>query len=82
MLWGEAEVQVAFNFPHRVPKINGCFILGEAEVQVAFNDRAELYHSRNLVTERDVIGLCDHVTERDVLLSDTELTEDIIQYLL
>ena len=38
--------------------------MGRAEVRVAFNDRAERYHSRNLVTERVVIGLCNHVTER------------------
>ena len=37
-----------------------CLLWGEAEVRVAFNDRAERYHSRNLVTERDV-------TERGVL---------------
>ena len=29
---------------------------GRAEVRVAFNDRAERYHSRNLVTERDATG--------------------------
>ena len=34
--------------------------MGRAEVRVAFNDRAERYHSRNLVTERDV-------TERAVI---------------
>ena len=28
------------------------FAMGRAEVRVAFNDRAERYHSRNLVTER------------------------------
>ena len=28
------------------------FTFGKAEVRVAFNDRAERYHSRNLVTER------------------------------
>ena len=28
------------------------FAFGRAEVRVAFNDRAERYHSRNLVTER------------------------------
>ena len=38
---------------HRVPKINDQIVyFGRAEVQVAFNDRAERYHSRNLVTER------------------------------
>ena len=37
---------------------------GKAEVRVAFNDRAERYHSRNLVTERGVIGQCNLVTER------------------
>ena len=55
--------------PHRVPKSKPRFHLftfGKAEVRVAFNDRAERYHSRNLVTERDVISLCDHVTERAV----------------
>ena len=29
------------------------------------NARAEGYHSRNLVTERDVIGLYDLIVERD-----------------
>ncbi len=33
-----------------------CLLWGEAEVRVAFNDRAERYHSRNLVTERDATG--------------------------
>ena len=32
------------------------FTFGKAEVRVAFNDRAERYHSRNLVTERDATG--------------------------
>ena len=41
-----------------------CLLWGEAEVRVAFNDRAERYHSRNLVTERGVIGQCNLVTER------------------
>ena len=39
-----------------VPRANQdfiCLLWGEAEVRVAFNDRAERYHSRNLVTERD-----------------------------
>ena len=42
--------------PHRVPKSKPrlcLFTFGKAEVRVAFNDRAERYHSRNLVTERD-----------------------------
>ena len=39
------------------PRVNQdffCLLWGEgkAEVRVAFNDRAERYHSRNLVTER------------------------------
>ena len=29
-----------------------CLLWGKAEVRVAFNDRAERYHSCNLVTER------------------------------
>ena len=40
---------------HRVPKSKPrlrLFAFGKAEVRVAFNDRAERYHSRNLVTER------------------------------
>ncbi|MBP3585871.1 MAG: hypothetical protein J6J29_00045, partial [Paludibacteraceae bacterium] len=44
------------NPPHRVPKSKPrlcLFAFGKAEVRVAFNDRAERYHSRNLVTERD-----------------------------
>ena len=51
----------------RVPKnkLRLClFAFGRAEVRVAFNDRAERYHSRNLVTERDVIGQCDLIVER------------------
>ena len=43
-----------------------CLLWGEAEVRVAFNDRAERYHSRNLVTERDVIGLYDLIVEREI----------------
>ena len=42
---------------HWVPKSKPrlcLFAFGKAEVRVAFNDRAERYHSRNLVTERDV----------------------------
>ena len=31
---GKAEVRVAFNFPHRVPKINGCFILGKRRYEL------------------------------------------------
>ena len=39
---------------------------------------------RDHVTERAVIGLYDLIVERerDVLLPDTELAKDIIQYLL
>ena len=64
--------------PPWVPKINFCFqirapganqdfvclLWGKAEVRVAFNDRADRYHSRNLVTERAVIGLYDLIVER------------------
>ena len=67
LLWGEgkAEVHVA---PIWVPKnkLRLClFAFGRAEVRVAFNDRAERYHSRNLVTERGVISLRNLLTERD-----------------
>ena len=44
---------------HNKPRL--ClFVMGrvKAEVRVAFNDRAERYHSRNLVTERELQGLC------------------------
>ena len=47
--------QLPITNPHRVPKSKPrqcLFAFGKAEVRVAFNDRAERYHSRNLVTER------------------------------
>ena len=39
------------------------------------NDRAERYHSRNLVTERGVIGQCNLVAERDVISLCDHVTE-------
>ena len=57
--------------PIGYPKVNQdfvCLLWGKAEVRVAFNDRAERYHSRNLVTERDVISQYDLIVERDYSL--------------
>jgi hypothetical protein len=48
---------------------------GEAEVRVAFNDRAERYHSRNLVTERGVIGQYELIVERERYHSHNLVTE-------
>ena len=61
LLWGEAEVRVAPSGTQN----KRLLYFGRAEVRVAFNDRAERYHSRNLVTERGVIGQCDLIVERD-----------------
>ena len=59
-----------------VPKINDLIVyFGKAEVRVAFNDRAERYHSRNLVTERAVIGQYDFVTKRERYRSCNLVTE-------
>jgi hypothetical protein len=66
--------------PHRVPKSKPRFHLftfGKAEVRVAFNDRAERYHSRNLVTERAVIGQYDLIVERERYHSRNLVTERV-----
>ena len=69
--WGtvnpRANQDLSVCFQIGVPRANQdfiCLLWGEAEVRVAFNDRAERYHSRNLVTERGVIGQCDLIVER------------------
>ena len=57
--------RIFYGAPKSKPRL--ClFAFGRAEVRVAFNDRAERYHSRNLVTERSVIGQYDLIVERAV----------------
>ena len=66
---GTCRPQFLNSFPIGFPKSKPrfiCLLWGIAEVRVAFNDRAERYHSRNLVTERAVIGQYDLIVERAV----------------
>ena len=41
-----------------------CLLWGKAEVRVAFNDRAERYHSCNLVTEREPRQMSEGTTKK------------------
>ena len=51
----ERAYSLVCGVPKSKPRFH-LFTFGRAEVRVAFNDRAERYHSRNLVTERDATG--------------------------
>ena len=72
--WAVNVRRIFYGVPKSKPRL--ClFAFGRAEVRVAFNDRAERYHSRNLVTERSVIGQYDLIVERERYHSCNLVTE-------
>ena len=56
------------------------FAMGRSGGTSCFNDDKSVIGLRNLVTERGVISLCDHVTERDVTERDVTERDVIGQY--